>query len=136
MEDVRTLLRIAWKRKWLLIAFLLVLAPVLWLFDGGRLTFNVVSPDQTYRLEFYDPPRYHGLLEETMESPGFVRLRRNTEPFDLIGESPVVDFFSNGEVFWDQARTGEVWVGMVVRFRNVHPMTPSGDILPLPRRGA
>lgn len=134
MEDLRTLLRIAWKRKWLLVASSLVLTAVHWLFDGGRLTFIEVSPDQTYRIEFYDPPRYHGLLEETMESPGFVRLRRNTEPFDLIGESPVVDFFSNGKVYWDQARTGEVWVGMGVRFRNVHPMTPTGDILPLPRQ--
>jgi hypothetical protein len=134
MEDLRTLARIAWKRKWLLLVLGFVSVVALWLFDGGRLTYIVVSPDQTYRLEFYDPPRYHDLLDETMESPGFVRLRRNTEPYDLIGESPVVDFFSNGEVFWSQGRTGDVLVGTAVRFRNVHPMTPGGDILPLPHQ--
>lgn len=135
MEDLRTLLGIAWKRKFLLLASALVLGAVLYLFDGGRPTYVIVSPEKMYRLEFYEPPRYHYLLDNSMESPGFVRLYRNTDPFDLIGESPVVDLFSNGTVFWDQAATGEVWVGMGIVFRNVHPMTPDGEILPLPRRG-
>jgi len=134
MEDLRTAARIAWKRKWLLIPSLLVLATVLWLFDGGRLTY-VVSPDQTYRLQFYEPARYHRLLNRRMETPGFARLYRNRDPFDLVDESPVVDLNDKGQVFWHQARNGEVAVGMVIVFRNVHPMTPDGEILPLPRRG-
>lgn len=135
MEDLRTLARIAWKRKWLLLVLGFVSVVALWLAGGERQTYAVVSPDETYRLEFYEPARYHRFIDRKMESPGFARLYRNRDPFDLVGESPVVDLNDKGQVFWHQAQTGEVAVGMVIVFRNVNPMTPDGEILPLPRRG-
>jgi hypothetical protein len=130
MEDLRTLSRIAWKYRWVL----LLLAPALWLSGGSRATYVKISPDETYRLEFHHPARYQELLHRDMESPGFARLYRNRDPFDLIAESPVVDLYDKGDVFWEQATVGEVAVGMVIRFQNVHPMTPDGRILPLPQR--
>jgi hypothetical protein len=122
-------------RKWLLVALGVLASVAMWLMGGERQTYAVVSPDETYRLQFYQPARYHHLLNRRMESPGFARLYRNRDPFDLVGESPVVDLNDKGQVFWHQAATGEVAVGMVIVFRNVHPMTPDGEILPLPRRG-
>jgi len=130
-----TLARIAWKRRWLLLVSGLMSSAALWLAGGERRTYVVVSPDETYRLEFFQPARYHHFLTREMESPGFARLYRNRDPFDLVGESPVVDLDDKGQVFWHQAVNGEVAVGMAIVFRGVNPMTPDGEILPVPRRG-
>lgn len=134
-EELRRPAGIIRKRRWFLLVLGLLLAIVLLLVGGERPTYAVVSPDETYRLQFYEPARYHHLRDRHMESPGFARLYRNRDPFDLVGESPVVDLYDKGQVFWHQAETGEVAVGMVIVFRKVNPMTRDGEILPLPRRG-
>jgi hypothetical protein len=129
-KDLRALARIAWRRKWLL----LLLCAAFALTRGERRTYVKVSPDETYRLEFFTPSVYQRLLHLGMESPGRVRLYRNRDPYDLVRETGVVELEDHGPVSWLQAEYGRVAVGTGVVFRGVHPMSPVGDILPLPVR--
>ena len=132
MDDLRTILRIIIRRKAVVLAVVLIAALAAFLTSGARLEFVSVSPDRTYRLEYYSPRQYQRLLHWRMEEPGFVRLYRNTDNA-YFGESVVADFFGGtGESFWLMDKTGEVAVGASILYRSVPPVTASGEVLPVP----
>jgi hypothetical protein len=136
MDDLRTILRIIIRRKAIVLTVALIAAVTVFLTSGARLEFVSVSPDRTYRLECYSPRHYQRLLHWRMEEPGFVRLYRNTDNA-YFGESVVADFFGGtGESFWLMDKTGEVAVGGSILYKNVPPISPAGEILPIPPRKA
>ncbi|MBI3898186.1 MAG: hypothetical protein HY308_07800 [Gammaproteobacteria bacterium] len=132
MEDLVTVLRIIAKHKGKLLTLGLVVGVVLFLYGGDNLKYAGCSPDDTYRLEYYDARRYQRLLNSEMEAPSFARLYRN---FDnkYFGESNVSDFFGgNADTIWNMANTGNVMVGQGILFENIPPVTQDGVVLPIP----
>nr|WP_294503695.1 hypothetical protein [uncultured Rhodopila sp.] len=102
-----------------------------WGFTGGEIFQTTTNEDGTYRLDFFTPDRFNRLLHPDMETPGFVRLYRVSDG-SIIGTSRVVDFFGgNARVTWLLAMTGQVSVGRDVMFWHVHPVSPSGALLPI-----
>ena len=100
-------------------------------FTGSEIFQTETNDDGTYRLDFFTPNRFDRLLHPGMEIPGFVRLYRVSDG-NVIGTSPVVDFFGgNARVTWLLAMTGQVAVGRDVTFWHVHPVSPSGALLPI-----
>jgi hypothetical protein len=132
VDDLRTILRIIIRRKGVVLTLALIAVLAVFLTGGARMEFVSVSPDRTYRLEYYSPRHYQRLLHWLTEEPGFVRLYRNTDNA-YFGESVVANFFGGtGESFWLMEKTGEVAVGGSILYKNVPPVTPAGEILPLP----
>jgi hypothetical protein len=110
------------------VAFAIVLA---WGLTGSEVFQSATNDDGTYRLDFFTPDRFGRLLHADMETPGYVRLYRVADG-TVIGTSRIVDFFGgNARVTWLLAATGQVSVGRDVMFWHVHPVGPSGALLPI-----
>lgn len=133
MEDLRIIWRILARYKGQLLTVLALVGVLVFLAGGATLEFVSVSPDRTYRLEYYNARHYQRLMNWSMELPNFVRLYRNTDN-KYFGESNVADFFGgNGRSTWLIDKTGEVAVGRDILFTGIPPVTASGDALPIPQ---
>ncbi|MBI3899488.1 MAG: hypothetical protein HY308_14520 [Gammaproteobacteria bacterium] len=92
MDDIAAVLRIIVKHKGKLLAIGLLLSLWLFAYPRAHLDSVEVSPDRTYRLEFYRPGLLQHFLNREKSSPGFVRLYRNFDN-EYFGESDVFDCF-------------------------------------------
>jgi hypothetical protein len=136
MEDLRTLWRILGRHKGKLLVVLALAGVLFFLVSGAKLEFVSVSPDRTYRLEYYSARHYQRLMNWSMELPSFVRLYRNADN-KYFGESTVADFFGgNDRSLWLIDEAGEVAVGRDISFTGIPPITASGDILSVPQTKA
>jgi hypothetical protein len=133
VDDLRTIGRTLIRHKGKLLTVLVLAGVLAFLVSGATLEFVSVSPDRTYRLEYYRARHYQRLMHWSMELPSFVRLYRNTDN-KYFGESNVADFFGgNGRSMWLIDKAGEVAVGRDISFTGVPPVTASGDVLSIPQ---
>jgi hypothetical protein len=132
VDDLRTVWRVIARRKAMLLAAVLIASATGFLATGEKLEFVSVSPDRTYRLEYYTPRRYQRLVHWKMGEPAFVRLYRNIDNA-YFGESIVADFIGGtGDPIWLIDKTGEVAIGGAILYQDIPPVTAGGEVLPVP----
>ena len=132
-----TAMTLASPRRRLIVVFSLlsavvVIAGISWASGGASAIGVVTAPDDTYRVEFFDAPRWQGWLHPGMDEPGYVKLYCNKDG-RLIATSQVVDFFGGGNagVLWLMPQTGEVAVGRDIVFTHIPPLDATGHPLPI-----
>ncbi|MBI3898438.1 MAG: hypothetical protein HY308_09100 [Gammaproteobacteria bacterium] len=132
MDDLRTMLTIVAKHKAKLLVICFLAIAALLFYPRAHIDSVEVSPDLTYRLEFYRPSLLQYLRHVGMRSPGFVRLYRNFDNH-YVGESDVVDFVGGAGIRWNMTTSGQIDVGRDVEFTNVPPVGPGSIVLKIPK---
>lgn len=127
MNDLIMILTILRRHTGKLMTLLVLFAVVVLITREGPLEFVAVSPDDSYRIEYYTPSLYQSWASGIYD-PSIMRLYRNTDN-EFMGESGVVDLSSGPKVLWATERSNTVLVGTIHSFENVPPVSPAGIIL-------
>ncbi len=115
-----------WRRRVVLLAILLALAP--WALGGKAFTGVETSPDGAYRIVYYTPPRWQRWLSFDLDEPTIAELTR-TDTNDILGRSWVFEraAVNSGGVIW-RPEFGHVLAGSGTRFFDVpHLPPPAGQ---------
>lgn len=131
MNDLIMILSILRRHVGKLVIFIVLLTIVIVGTREGPIEYVTVSPDDSYRIEYYAPSIYQRLTTEAHD-PAILRLYRNVDN-EFMGDSGVVDLFSGSSTLWAMERSGSVIVGTTYIFDDVPPVSPAGDILDYPK---
>lgn len=131
MNDLITILTILRRHAGKLVSILVLFLAVFWVTSVGPLKFVEVSPDDSYRIEYYSPSIYQHLTSDA-QFPMVLRLYRNTDN-EFMGDSGPVDLSSGSRTLWAMEMSGEVLIGTDYIFEDVPPISPAGDILDYPK---
>lgn len=131
MKDLITILSILRRHAGKLAAILALFLAVFGVTRVGPLKFVEVSPDDSYRIEYYAPSIYQHLTSDA-QFPMVLRLYRNTDN-EFMGDSGPVDLSSGSGTLWVMKMSGQVLIGTDYIFEGVPPISPAGDILDYPK---